>query len=195
MMELFNPKYVHAMWSSYIEGKQVIVSDNIDVMKENLEKGCNIYTTITRSIGGGIGLHDTEGSDWKYAYYDPNLDVKIAFNEGKRIGYSMNNICPDPPDEVLHKDTPGDKERLFHTLDYMNPKSTVILDVEPYTEGGLKWTDLKLGDKIKKLRGECCGDKGMVTYIDVNTKGSMHILAGSCWISDDELKDWELADD
>lgn len=195
MMKLFNPKYVHAMWSPEIEGKEVVVSDSIDVMKENLEKGIIPCATITRSIGGGIGLHTTEDSDWNYAYYDPNLKVKIAFYEGKRIGYSMNNVCPDPPDEVLHKDTPWSKERLFHILDYMNPKSVVILDTEPYTKEGLNWTDLKLGDKIKCISGEHCGDKAMVTYIDVNPNCSVHILVGSCWISDVELKDWELAND
>lgn len=200
-MGLFNPKYVHAMWSSEIEGKEVIVSDRIDVLKEkidvlkeNLEKGCSIYATITRSIDGGIGLHTTEGVDWNYAYYDPNLNVKIAFMEGKRIGYSMNHVCSDPPDEVLHKDTPGNEERLLHVLDCLNPMSTVILDTEPYTKEVLKWTDLKIGSIIrsKVKRTLVCA----VIAIDYAENTHDHIFARTTWLSDKELaKNWELLND
>jgi len=50
----------------------------------------------------------------------------------------------------------------------------------------LKWTDLKCGDVIVKGK-----DAALVTYIDGNDTDNMHIYAGTWWISDDDLKNWE----
>ena len=133
-MNLFRIEFIRVTWSPDLEGKEVIVSNNIDVMKENIEKGCMHYATITRSIGGGIGLHDTEGNDWNYAYDDPSL------------------------------------------------KSTE----------GLKWTDLKLGDKIRTKNRD---KEGIVTRIDKSDPNALHIFAGS-WIPDEHFSErWELAND
>ena len=53
------------------------------------------------------------------------------------------------------------------------------------SEKYLKWTDLKIGDVIRK---------GIETYmvigIEDNYNGT-HILAGQGWLSDEELKEWE----
>lgn len=52
-------------------------------------------------------------------------------------------------------------------------------------EKKLKWTDLKIGDVIRK---------GIETYmvigIEDNYNGT-HILAGQGWLSDKELEEWE----
>lgn len=49
----------------------------------------------------------------------------------------------------------------------------------------LKWTDLKIGDIIKNE-----ADTAMVTAINSDAD-YFHIYAGSKWIRDNELKDWE----
>lgn len=55
-------------------------------------------------------------------------------------------------------------------------------------EKKLKWTDLKLFDKIQKEDGS---EEGIVTHIDRNdAKGKWHICCGR-WISDVELEEWK----
>ena len=58
--------------------------------------------------------------------------------------------------------------------------------VEEPEEKKLKWTDLKIGDVITKE-----GMFAMVTQIDRNDQGHLHIYAGVFWISDSALRDWE----
>ena len=58
--------------------------------------------------------------------------------------------------------------------------------VEEPEEKKLKWTDLRIGDLITKD-----GILAMVTQIDRNDQGHLHIYAGVFWISDSALKDWE----
>lgn len=54
----------------------------------------------------------------------------------------------------------------------------------------LKWTDLKIGDRIKKD-----GKHFMVTAIDADDNHSgMHIAAGCSWLYDEDLADWEKED-
>ena len=50
----------------------------------------------------------------------------------------------------------------------------------------LKWTDLKVGDIIKKGR-----NTAIVIEIDSDSDDGYHILAGSEWLSEFELEDWE----
>lgn len=61
--------------------------------------------------------------------------------------------------------------------------------VEPPEEKVLKWTDLKIGDIIKKKDGI---SKAIVTRINerVETLNYCHIFAGD-WLQDKELRDWE----
>lgn len=54
----------------------------------------------------------------------------------------------------------------------------------------LKWTDLKLGDRIRK------GNKhAIVTVIDGDDREGIHIAAGCIWICDENLVDWEREND
>lgn len=62
--------------------------------------------------------------------------------------------------------------------------------VEEPEEKKLKWTDLKIGDVITKE-----GMFAMVTQIDRNDQGHLHIYAGVFWISDSALRDWEKVEE
>lgn len=55
---------------------------------------------------------------------------------------------------------------------------------------GLKWTDLKVGDVIR-LSLVDCGRECMITEIDRQDTEAFHIRAGTGWLTDEELKDWE----
>lgn len=57
-------------------------------------------------------------------------------------------------------------------------------------EKKLKWTDLKVGDVIKKKDRIC-----IVTLIE-SDDAEYHILAGGVtWLSDNELKEWKKVED
>lgn len=49
----------------------------------------------------------------------------------------------------------------------------------------LKWTDLKVGDIIRRGAGT-----RMVVGIDADSS-SMHIYTGTAWLDDEELEEWE----
>lgn len=89
-------------------------------------------------------------------------------------------------DEILSEDCPHrfkSKESGTFSFAYL---------VEPPEEKKLKWTDLKVGDVIRKNTY-----KFMVTGIDDDTEDATdkHIYIGSTgvgsWLSNDELKKWE----
>lgn len=72
----------------------------------------------------------------------------------------------------------------FCVYEYEYTFALAYLVSEP-EEKKLKWTDLKIGDVIRK---------GIETYmvigIEDNYNGT-HILAGQGWLSDKELEEWE----
>lgn len=63
-----------------------------------------------------------------------------------------------------------------------NPWALAYLVSEPE---GLKWTDLKPGDIIKRE-----GITSVITSIDEEDKDGFHIYAGSKWIDDITLSEW-----
>lgn len=87
-MELFNKKFVYFMWDDNLKGKKGYILDDIKSIKE-----------IVNSNQGNIDVIDYSGDDtnpfkeeglnikYKFAYYDPNYDIKIAYNEGKVIQF------------------------------------------------------------------------------------------------------------
>ena len=50
----------------------------------------------------------------------------------------------------------------------------------------LKWTDLKVGDIIRRGYGT-----RMVVGIDADSS-DMHIYSGTAWLDDEELEEWEV---
>ena len=62
----------------------------------------------------------------------------------------------------------------------------VYLVSEP-EEKKLKWTDLKLGDIIRRKDGL---REGLVTFIDKDAEKELHICCGS-WLSDRELENYD----
>lgn len=63
----------------------------------------------------------------------------------------------------------------------------LILEPE---EKKLLWIDLKIGDVITNGR-----HVNMVTEIDKECEYNMHIHAGTRWLKDDELEEWEKVED
>lgn len=85
-MELFDQRFVYFMWDENLKYKKGLVHDNIEVIKR-----------IVNSYDGNTDVIDYSKNDenpfkeegcntkYKFAYYDPNYECKIAYNEGKQI--------------------------------------------------------------------------------------------------------------
>lgn len=85
-MELFDKKFVHFMWDVELKGKRGFLSSGIDTLikmvnedsdRTEIQKGCERDLPFCKHIT----------VECRLAYYDPNYEVKKAFNEGKEIQY------------------------------------------------------------------------------------------------------------
>ena len=75
-------------------------------------------------------------------------------------------------------------DRLYRFLTIYPRNALAYLVSEPEV---LKWTDLKVGDVIRKGKGRNL--TAMVTSIDAYA--DIHIYAGDYWYTDEELREWE----
>lgn len=86
-MELFDKRFVHFMWDDELKGKRCFLEDGIDVLKTLVEDGrpC-LYHEVKESNDPNHPFQsNTIGINFAFAYYDPNYEVKKAFNKGKKI--------------------------------------------------------------------------------------------------------------
>lgn len=174
----FEDKFVHFRWDDSLKGKKVFYADSISTLEEDVAKGEDIMTLI-----GAANKHDTSPfciededgttTDWKFIYYDPNYEVKLAFEKGMVIQYKAKdtgNWCDW--DNSLCKCS-------FHEdIEYR------VKPEEDDNEKVLKWTDLKVGDVI--TNGETTA---MVVVSD--SKSYPHLFIGYRWVADVELKNWK----
>lgn len=94
---IFNDKYIHFKWEDYLEGKKGFFSDSACNFKDYI---CNPTTKenfyaeeiITRSLDNEeYPFEDPDGGQWKFVYYDPNYEAKIAWKNGNEIQYKDND--------------------------------------------------------------------------------------------------------
>jgi hypothetical protein len=95
MMELFDKRFVHFMWDDELKGKRCFVSDGIDELRVTVEKAGEydlrsvIFSRDERAPFQAVdGLYA-----WKFAYYDPNYEVKKAFSKEKTIQLQISESC------------------------------------------------------------------------------------------------------
>ena len=81
----FEQKYVRCMWSEEMEGNKCFVSDRISdlirIVEEGLLKG---YGRVEQTCSRDFPFR-SNGSLWRFAYFDPCFTLKQAREEGKVI--------------------------------------------------------------------------------------------------------------
>lgn len=92
-------------------------------------------------------------------------------------------------DGIVTLERVNDETHLSRFFDGESSWCLVYLVSEP-EEKKLLWTDLKVGDVITNGR-----HTNMVTEIDKECEYNMHIYAGTRWLKDDELPEWEKVED
>ena len=88
MSEIFDKRFVHFMWDDELEGKKVFVADGVNTLIECVEKGTATYT-VQYSRNMKMPFERDDFVCYRFAYYDPNYEIKKAFNEGKEIQYQL----------------------------------------------------------------------------------------------------------
>lgn len=170
-MPKFENRFVHFTWDESLKGKECFVADNIPDLNDNFNDG-NRETVI--DCFNRVFPFKINGDCFRFAYCDPNYDVKVAYEEGKQIQYKA-------------KDT----GRWCDWEDSLS-KCTFVDNVEYRVkpeESKLKWTDLSIGDIIERIGGPT--RKAMVTEIDKSSEeNDMHVYAGCVWFTDEQLKNW-----
>lgn len=101
-MKLYDKKYVYFEWDDKLKGKKGFVATDILHIKKQVN-GCTDTTLIYHSSSNTQPF--TQGYyNYNFAYYDPNYEVKKAYNEGKKLQWKYrhekqwydwdNDSCP-----------------------------------------------------------------------------------------------------
>lgn len=83
-MPKFEDKFVHFRWSDDLEGKKAFYADSL----AQLEQRFTITTSrghLHKSISEEYPFEVACVGNWKFIYFDPNYDNKIAYEQGKQI--------------------------------------------------------------------------------------------------------------
>ena len=85
----FEPKYVHCFWNNEVEGKKGFVADTLaDLRMYVKDKAIPYLVTLTHSENEDFEFTSNNINEcYQFCYYDPNYEMKVAYEEGKTIQY------------------------------------------------------------------------------------------------------------
>lgn len=90
----FKPEYVRCTWSPELEGKKVLFSDSIEILKDEVCNSKDERECCEK--GSSLELPFKCGKpEWRFVYYDPFFDLKLAHEQGKTIQVLQDNMWID----------------------------------------------------------------------------------------------------
>lgn len=105
-MPKFEDKFVHFRWSDELKGKKVFYADDICYLERYVIS--NSHRDIVVSDGLQLQPFVVKHDDgivrpWRFVYYDPNYETKLAYEQGEKIEFKIKgdagddwNYTPDP---------------------------------------------------------------------------------------------------
>lgn len=92
-MELFDKKFVYLKWDDVLKEKKVLVGDNLQLMRMEVNDGTAKLRCIKDNSNNRdlYPFEDDCGTVWSLIYYDPNYECKLAYAQGKVIQYRIKN--------------------------------------------------------------------------------------------------------
>lgn len=89
-MELFDKKYVYFMWDDELKENEAFVANYIEdlidaVNTQDSHFKTRIHESDNDYYKGKYPFCDTVNESFSFAYYDPNYELKVAYNNGKTI--------------------------------------------------------------------------------------------------------------
>ena len=176
-MELYDKKYVYFEWDDKLEGKKGFASDTIGVLKDYVENGMYAcFGEICKNPSNGqlaypFGIINYSGSSdrFQFCYYDPNYEVKKAYNEGKKLQWKYryeenwkdwdSEECPEFRDDTCGYELrvkPEDEDIDYDTGVIDNEVLDRPLTEEPEENHGndIKTKTDKMREKLNKKWNE-----------------------------------------
>lgn len=139
-MELFDKKFVHFMWDDKLEGKRGFIAKSVKDLKGVVN--ANFCKELIRnSHDDAYPFLATDDNKYHFAYYDPNYEVKKAFNEGKTIQFlSRQQQLTGEWIDVWYDCIGPDEPKFLETVEYR---------VKPEDE---KWVVYLAGAKAHQVK-------------------------------------------
>lgn len=121
-MELFDKKFVYFMWDDTLRGKECFYDDDIDGLMQTVRNNATDFKSrlepSTQAYPFKPVCRGHTGCSWRFAYYDPNYECKVAYSKGKLIQHREKGKS------IWHDDAPAWDERFAYRIKPMQTKVT-----------------------------------------------------------------------
>lgn len=85
-MPMFDKRFVHFMWDESLKGKSCFVADSIIKLQECVESNDTLFLdTVISEYNGDYPFRMNIGNCFRFCYYDPYYNFKLAYEQGKTI--------------------------------------------------------------------------------------------------------------
>lgn len=127
-VKLFDKRFVYFMWDDELEGKEVFASNDIYSLMDSVNNGRETDGLVKKFGYSNCPFLTVKGNRlYQFVYYDPNYEVKKAYNEGKKIQVAYKGAnnwvdCDEPEwvDGCQFRVKPEEKRyRPYESLDEM----------------------------------------------------------------------------
>lgn len=85
MKELFDKRFVYFLWEDKLIGKDCFTANSIKELITKVNE-CDVKCQVKKGDNDEFPFK-ADIFQYKFAYYDLNYDIKIAYNEGKQIQF------------------------------------------------------------------------------------------------------------
>lgn len=94
-MPVFEKKYIHCLWDDMLAGKEVFFADDVVNLHDIVKYNVLDYKDVIKFSGYEEEPFKSAkfcNTNWKFAYYDPNYEWRLAAEQGETV-------------QILFKDT------------------------------------------------------------------------------------------
>ena len=85
MIKLFDKGYVYFMWDEILRGKLCFAADSTDDLVSLVYEKSDLYI-VYESLYPGYPFR-VNGKKYRFVYFDPQYELKIAYNNGLQLQY------------------------------------------------------------------------------------------------------------
>ena len=86
-MPKFEDRFVHFRWDDSLKGKKVFYADSLEGLENEVFSEKNCEMEIITDFYNKAYPFCIDGDGYKFVYYDPNYELKLAYEKGKKIQF------------------------------------------------------------------------------------------------------------
>lgn len=90
--------YIHCLWEDMLADKEVFFADDIERLRDVVKNNRDDYKDKLKFSGSEKNpFYSVKAcrTNWKFAYLDPNYDMKLAYEQGKTVQVLYNDTWQD----------------------------------------------------------------------------------------------------